>query len=87
MATTTCAPRSEPWPTPHVDTRPREAILMEMVFPHHANHLGTLFGGHSSMQAHHPHRRRSFDQRPPRVPQARFVMIAPDIHGSPAGVQ
>ncbi|HEX7339738.1 MAG TPA: acyl-CoA thioesterase [Rhodanobacteraceae bacterium] len=25
--------------------RPREAVLMEMVFPHHTNHLGTLFGG------------------------------------------
>ncbi|KGI79028.1 acyl-CoA thioesterase [Oleiagrimonas soli] len=24
---------------------PREAVLMEMVFPHHTNHLGTLFGG------------------------------------------
>ena len=24
---------------------PREAVLLEMVFPHHANHLGTLFGG------------------------------------------
>ena len=24
---------------------PREARMMEMVFPHHTNHLGTLFGG------------------------------------------
>ena len=24
---------------------PTEARLLEMVFPHHANHLGTLFGG------------------------------------------
>ncbi|MGY1459599.1 MULTISPECIES: acyl-CoA thioesterase [unclassified Luteimonas] len=27
------------------DGRPTEARLMEMVFPDHANHLGTLFGG------------------------------------------
>ena len=28
-----------------VDTRPREAVLMEMVFPDHTNPLNTLFGG------------------------------------------
>ena len=27
------------------DTPPNEARLLEMVFPDHANHLGTLFGG------------------------------------------
>jgi len=27
------------------DTQPREARLLEMVFPDHTNHLGTLFGG------------------------------------------
>ncbi|WP_226467353.1 acyl-CoA thioesterase [Luteimonas panaciterrae] len=31
--------------TPLPDTQPREARLLEMVFPDHTNHLGTLFGG------------------------------------------
>ncbi len=30
-----------PASAPHV----RRVVLMEMVFPHHTNHLGTLFGG------------------------------------------
>jgi acyl-CoA hydrolase len=25
--------------------QPTEAVVLEMVFPHHTNHLGTLFGG------------------------------------------
>lgn len=31
--------------TPLPDPQPREARLLEMVFPDHTNHLGTLFGG------------------------------------------
>ncbi|WP_242111790.1 acyl-CoA thioesterase [Luteimonas aquatica] len=31
--------------TPLPSTRPCEARLLEMVFPDHTNHLGTLFGG------------------------------------------
>lgn len=30
---------------PPVDTPPVEARMVEIVFPDHANHLGTLFGG------------------------------------------
>src|SRR5690606_38720069 len=31
--------------TPMVATAPTEARLLEIVFPDHTNHLGTLFGG------------------------------------------
>jgi len=30
---------------PIIDTHPIEARMLEMVFPDHTNHLGTLFGG------------------------------------------
>ncbi|MEP6907831.1 MAG: acyl-CoA thioesterase [Pseudoxanthomonas sp.] len=30
---------------PLTDTHPTEARMLEMVFPDHTNHLGTLFGG------------------------------------------
>lgn len=28
-----------------IDDRPKEARLLEIIFPDHTNHLGTLFGG------------------------------------------
>ncbi len=31
--------------SPLIDNHPTEARLLEMVFPDHTNHLGTLFGG------------------------------------------
>jgi acyl-CoA hydrolase len=31
--------------SPLIDSPPTEARLLEMVFPDHTNHLGTLFGG------------------------------------------
>jgi acyl-CoA hydrolase len=33
------------YPDPPMPTAPPEARLLEMVFPDHTNHLGTLFGG------------------------------------------